>query len=155
MSIQLTYSFATQQDLLAHLQLFGAQVPNGAPAPAPAPGPNTAKAAAPKKTAAESTPAAQSAQAPSQASTAATASQETASEGNAAAAPSAPEAPAAQPASSVEYPVLQKAVFALAGKSREAAAAVAASFGVKTFKELPQDKWTAALAAVQAKTAEL
>jgi hypothetical protein len=51
--------------------------------------------------------------------------------------------------------VLQKAVFTLAGKSREAAAAVAASFGVKTFKDLPSDKWADALAAVNAKLAEL
>ena len=68
------------------------------------------------------------------------------------------EAPAASTASSsepVEYPVLQKAVFALAGKSREAAAAVAASMGVKTFKELPADKWAEALVAVNAKLAEL
>lgn len=84
-----------------------------------------------------------------------------ASEGNAAAGSSTQEAPAASTASSseaspsVEYPVLQKAVFALAGKSREAAAAVAASMGVKTFKELPQDKWAEALTAVTAKLAEL
>lgn len=58
-------------------------------------------------------------------------------------------------ASSVAYPTLQKAVFALAGKSREAAAAVAASFGVKTFKELPETKWGDALAAVNAKLADL
>lgn len=84
-----------------------------------------------------------------------------ASEGNGAAEPSTQEATAAQTASSdagsksVDYPVLQKAVFALAGKSREAAAAVAGSFGVKTFKELPQDKWADALAAVNDKLAEL
>jgi hypothetical protein len=84
-----------------------------------------------------------------------------ANEGNAAAGPSAQEATAAQtassgePSKSVDYPVLQKAVFALAGKSREAAAAVAASMGVKTFKELPADKWGEALAAVNDKLAEL
>ena len=78
-----------------------------------------------------------------------------------AAEPSEPEAPAAQTASSseaspsVDYPVLQKAVFALAGKSRDAAAAVAAGFNVKTFKELPADQWADALAAVNAKLAEL
>lgn len=78
-----------------------------------------------------------------------------------AAEPSTPEAPAASTASSseaspsVDYPVLQKAVFALAGKSRDAAAAVAAGFGVKTFKELPADQWADALAAVNAKLAEL
>lgn len=55
----------------------------------------------------------------------------------------------------VEYPVLQKAVFTLAGKSRDAAAEVAASMGVKTFKELPAEKWGDALAAVNAKIAEL
>ncbi len=55
---------------------------------------------------------------------------------------------------SIEYPVLQKAVFALAAKSREAASALAASFGVKTFKELPAEKWGDALAAVNAKLAE-
>ena len=53
-------------------------------------------------------------------------------------------------ASVVDYPTLQKAVFALAGKSRESAAAVAASMGVKTFKELDQAKWADALAAVNA-----
>ena len=78
-----------------------------------------------------------------------------------AAEPTAREAPAAQPASTpdaskpVDYPALQKAVFALAGKSREAAAAVAASMGVKTFKELDESKWAEALAAVNAKLAEL
>jgi hypothetical protein len=50
----------------------------------------------------------------------------------------------------VDYPTLQKAVFALAGKSRESAAAVAASMGVKTFKELPESKWADALVAVNA-----
>lgn len=90
--------------------------------------------------------------------TASSAAASGASEGNAAAGSSTQEAPAASTASSsepVEYPVLQKAVFALAGKSREAAAAVAASFGVKTFKELPAEQWADALAAVNAKLAEV
>lgn len=79
----------------------------------------------------------------------------------AAVARSEPEAPAAstasssEPSASVDYPTLQKAVFALAGKSREAAAAVAASMGVKTFKELGQDKWAEALGAVTEKLADL
>ncbi len=60
------------------------------------------------------------------------------------------DAPAA-----IEYPVLQKAVFALAGKSRDAASAVVSTFGVKTFRDLPADQWAAALEAVQAKLAEL
>lgn len=91
-----------------------------------------------------------------------------------AAEPSAPAAPAASTASSTEavaYPVLQKAVFTLAGKSREAATEVAASFGVKTFKELAANPdadpkvtpfvekepglFAKALAAVEAKIAEL
>lgn len=67
----------------------------------------------------------------------------------------APAVSSSAPAPSVDYPTLQKAVFALAGKSRDAAAAVAASFGVKNFKELDPAKWAEALAAVQAKTAEL
>lgn len=66
----------------------------------------------------------------------------------------APESQAEAPAA-IDYPTLQKAVFALAGKSRDAASAVAASFGVKTFKELPADKWADALAAVNAKIEEL
>jgi hypothetical protein len=93
--------------------------------------------------------------------TASSAAASGANEGNAAAGPSTQEAPAAQTASSgeasrsVDYPTLQKAVFALAGKSREAAAAVAASMGVKTFKELDQSKWAEALAAVTDKLTEL
>ena len=65
-----------------------------------------------------------------------------------AAAPAEPEQEKQPAEPSVDYPTLQKAVFALAGKSRDAAAAVAASFGVKTFKELPADKWADALEAV-------
>ena len=129
-----------------------AEAPKHAAAPVAASGKATAKAgAAPGKTAAEKAQAAESAEAAPRASTAAT------GEGNAAAA-STP-APAAETstsrASSVGYPTLQKAVFTLAGKSREAAAAVVASFGVKTFKDLPADKWADALAAVNAKLAEL
>ena len=129
-----------------------AEAPKPAPAPAAASGKATANGgAAPGKTAAEKSQSAESVETAPPASTAAT------GEGNAAAA-STP-APAAETstsrASSVDYPTLQKAVFTLAGKSREAAAAVAASFGVKTFKDLPADKWADALAAVTAKLAEL
>lgn len=114
------------------------EAPKPAAAPAAASGKATAKGgAAPGKTAAEKAPSAESAEAAPPASTAAASS------------------PAPAPAASVDYPTLQKAVFALAGKSREAAAAVAASFGVKTFKDLPADKWADALAAVNAKLAEL
>ena len=65
-----------------------------------------------------------------------------------------PQATEEQPAA-VDYPTLQKAVFALAAINREAVIATASSFGVKTFKELDQSKWAAALEAVQAKAAEL
>ena len=139
-----------------------ADSPKPAQAPAPAASPTTAKAgAASKKTAAEPAPTAASAETAPQAPTAATASPETVAEGKPAAAASAPATPAAstasssEPSKSVDYPTLQKAVFALAGKSRDAAAAVAASMGVKTFKELGQDKWAEALGAVQEKLVEL
>lgn len=72
----------------------------------------------------------------------------------ASAATDAPASTAVTPAE-VDYPTLQKAVFALAGKSREAATAVAAALGVKTFKELQPDQWAGALEAVNAKLAEL
>lgn len=78
-----------------------------------------------------------------------------------AAEPTAPAASAASTASTpeakatVDYPTLQKAVLSLASKSREAAMETAAGFGVKTFKELPEAKWAAALDAVNAKLAEL
>ena len=69
--------------------------------------------------------------------------------------PQAAEAPAEEQLAAVDYPTLQKAVFALAAINREAVIATAGSFGVKTFKELDQSKWAAALEAVQAKVAEL
>lgn len=81
------------------------------------------------------------------------ASDTSATTSSAAASGASEEKAAAAPA--IDYAMLQKAVFALAGKSREAAAAVAAGFGVKTFKELPADKWAEALGAVQEKLAEL
>lgn len=114
----------------AELEYPKVEAPKSAAAPAAASGKATAKGgAAPGKTAAEKTQAAESVETAPPASTAA--------------------------ADKVDYPTLQKAVFTLAGKSRDAAAALAASFGVKTFKELPESKWAEALAAVQAKTAEL
>lgn len=68
-------------------------------------------------------------------------------------------APAASPSAAasptVDYPTLQKAVFALANASREAASEVAASFNVKTFKALSQDQWAPALTAVNAKLESL
>lgn len=61
-------------------------------------------------------------------------------------------------ADAIDYPTLQKAVFALAGKGTEGRAAageLAQSFGVKTFKDLDSAKWGEALQAVVAKTAEI
>lgn len=126
-----------------------AEAPKPAPAPVAASGKATAKGgAAPGKTAAEKAPAAESVAAEPPASTAAASSP-------APAAAARSTAPADEPVDTIEYATLQKAVFTLAGKSREAAAAVAQSFGVKTFKDLPADKWVAAFAAVNAKLAEL
>ncbi len=113
--------------------------------------------AAPVTTAKESAPAAVSAETPAPASTAATTTQVTA-DPKPVAEPSAPEAPAAQPASSperVEYPVLQKAVFTLAGKDKAAAIALLQELGVKTAKELPEARWPEALAKFNAKIGEL
>lgn len=112
--------------------------------------PKSSKAA--KSTAAATPVTAASTQPTAEAAAETAAPEKTAAESS----PTAAPAEAAQPASTaVDYPTLQKAVFALAGKSRDAAAAVAASFGVKTFKELDSSKWGEALTAVQAKTAEL
>lgn len=76
----------------------------------------------------------------------------------AAPAPTAPIAEAvvkADAAPEIDYPTLQKAVFTLAGKSREAAKAVAEQFGVENFKSMPKEMWTDAYTAVNAKIAEL
>lgn len=73
-------------------------------------------------------------------------------------APTAPIAKAevkADAAPEIDYPTLQKAVFTLAGKSREAAKAVAEQFGVENFKSMPKEMWAKAHDAVQAKIAEL
>jgi hypothetical protein len=66
-----------------------------------------------------------------------------------------PAAAAKPKADSVDYPTLQKAVFKLAGISRDEAGAAAKAFGVNTFKELPSEKWGEALKSVEAKIAEL
>jgi hypothetical protein len=95
-------------------------------APTPSPAPEPAPAPAP--TAAASAPTAPAADAP------------------------APKAPSSAP---LEYGVLQKAVFDLAGKSREAVHELLVQFGLKNFKELPAEKRAEALAAVKAKTEAL
>lgn len=136
-------------DIPSSALVAGADAPKSAQAPAPAASTTAAAPAASKKTAADKAPTAASAEAAHQAPTAATAPQETAVD------PKSVTTFSPKPSESVEYPVLQKAVFALAGKSREAAAAVAASMGVKTFKELAEGKWAEALTAVNAKLAEL
>ena len=120
--IQVTLNFENQAALLAFFA-----TPAGAVAPA------AVKVEAPKpvKAAKVEAPAAEPTPAPVVEAPASTAS-------------------SSEPAASVDYPTLQKAVFALAGKSREKAAEVAASMGVKTFKELPESKWADALVAVNA-----
>ena len=67
-------------------------------------------------------------------------------------------APETQAAPTIEYSVLQKAVFALAGLpdvGPDATKALAATFGVATFKTLDPSRWAEALAAVKARTVEL
>lgn len=67
-------------------------------------------------------------------------------------------APEKKAPSSVEYVVLQKAVFKLAAipeAGRPACEALLATFGVKSFKELSEDRRDEALAAVTAKIAEI
>lgn len=61
--------------------------------------------------------------------------------------------PAVAPA--IEYAVLQKAVLQLAGKNRDTALTLAGQMGVKTFRELPADRWSEAYALVTDKLAEL
>jgi|688.fasta_scaffold511428_3 hypothetical protein len=61
----------------------------------------------------------------------------------------------ATPAPSVDYPALQRVVLQLAARDRDAAAGIAGSLGVKSFKELESARWGEAFGAVTAKLAEL
>lgn len=121
--------------------------------PSLAPGTATARVgAAPGKTGGDKLQPVESVVAAPQASTAAT------FEGNGVAGSTAQVAPAASTASStkpVEYQDVKNAILALATRNRDAASALVTSFNVKTFKDLTPDKWASALAAVQAKLAEL
>lgn len=67
--------------------------------------------------------------------------------------PEALPLPAVAPA--IEYAVLQKAVLQLAGKNRDTALTLAGQMGVKTFRELPAERWSEAYAMVTDKLAEL
>ena len=58
-------------------------------------------------------------------------------------------------APAVPYIELQKSVFLLAGKNRDAAIALVSSFGVRTFKDLDAARWPEALLAVNSKIAEM
>ncbi len=72
--------------------------------------------------------------------------------------PAVAPAPKVQPsAPALDYPTLQKAVFELAATpaGREAAIALCKELGVATFKDLPADRWPAALDLVKARTEEL
>jgi hypothetical protein len=135
----------------------------GKPAPAPAAA-SSPQPAAPKDVPtaegkAQAPAATQAATGADQAAQAATAG-ESPSEGKPAAAATsdAPPASSSKPGESAEgidYAVLQKAVFALAGKSRETMVELCAARGVKTFKELDPSLWGAALAAVNAALVKL
>lgn len=156
--IQVTLNFVSVEALRAALleipetSLVGSNATATVTLP-PKTEPDTAKVTAKKSSTPAATPAAAAPTQPTAEAVVETAAPEkTAAESSPTAEPVADAAPAS---TAVDYPTLQKAVFALAGKSRDAAAAVAASFGVKTFKELDASKWGEALAAVQAKTAEL
>lgn len=150
-------------DIPSSALIGGPELEAPAEAPKPTAARKAAQAASSPATASKAAAPAEKTPASDTSATTSSAAASGASEGNAAAASTpAPAAetstsPASSSASSpsVDYPTLQKAVFALAGKSREAAAAVAASFGVKTFKELDASKWGDALGAVQEKLAEL
>lgn len=68
-------------------------------------------------------------------------------------APTVVATPTAAP--SVDYPALQRVVLQLAARDRDAAAGIAGSLGVKSFKELESARWGEAFGAVTAKLAEL
>ena len=136
--IKVTLEFSSQEDLVA---FFTKTTPTVA---AP-----VAKVEAPKSSKAAATPAA-GATAPAKSEPAAAAPTEKAADPKPTSTGSS-----AKPSDSVDYPTLQKAVFALANADRAAAGDVAATFGVKTFKELDASKWGEALIAVTAKLAQL
>lgn len=148
MSLQVTLTFANESELLAYFAGRGAQ-----PEPAPERAQPKAEAApAPKAKPASASTKSSPASATTQPAAAPAAE---ATEGNAAAASSAPEAPAASTASSsaaVDYPTLQKAVFALANsKGRDSVIGLMKdTFGVGSAKELKPEQWADALAAVNA-----
>lgn len=83
----------------------------------------------------------------------------TGGETSSSAAPAAEQASAEKPAAAsgekFEYDTLKKAVHKLAGVNPEACVEINKSFGVKTMKDLSEDKWPAAYQAVIAKLTEL
>lgn len=83
----------------------------------------------------------------------------TGGETSSSAAPAAEQASAEKPAAAsgekFEYDTLKKAVHKLAGVNPEACVEINKSFGVKTMKDLSEDKWPAAYQAVTTKLAEL
>lgn len=147
--ITLTFQFndiASAAALLANLngQQLGAIVPAVVKAvaatAAEAPGKPSAATTArsPRTAAADPSPTAPSDDAPAQAPTA-----------------TSPAAPAPSVAPSVTYPDLQKAVLTLHKIDATAAVPIAKSLGADTFKLLKPEQWADALAAVNAKIAEL
>lgn len=154
--IELKYTFNTTAELLAHLsatagQAISAGVVNATTTAVTKPDPKPTKATKAETTEAGNAQAATTARTEPTAEAEKVVVQETKAESSAAI---------------IEYPVLQKAVFALAevkldGETlpdtigRRSVMALAASFKVKTFKELAPEHFAAALAAVVAKMEEI
>ena len=163
--IELKYTFSTPEELLAHIQRMATTT-----VVAPVGKADTKPKATSTVSAAE--------KAVVLTSTQMSAVDETAGLGNAAKAASTPPTAEAAKADAqppkvetsvpaVEYPVLQKAVFDLAGLKlpdeadpkdtigRRAVVAITGHFGVKTFKDLEPSRYAQALEAVQLKTVEV
>lgn len=136
MTVQVTLTFASTDEMLAYFSrppgsAAGAQEKQEAAAAAPKP--EKPKATKPPAPATE-----QKAEAP-------------------AAAPSTPAPTAAPVASSVDYETVRQAAFKAAAMGPEVktkALAVAHGLGAATFKDLPADKWQAALDGINAVIAE-
>lgn len=139
MSFSLTLNFNSFDELQAAVAKLDGAAPTADAAPAPAPKPKAAAKAPPPAAAAPAEPAPTPAPSP------------------------APAAAAPAPAGkAVDYPTLQKAVFELAGlvqkkglDSAEHVLSIAVGLGAPNFKALDAGKWSEALEAVKAKTAEV
>lgn len=143
-----TITLHNAADLGKVMAALSAPIPSPEPAPQPAPVASPAPAPKPK---AEKT----ASPAPSPAPASTPSAPTVATAGSDAPATPAGDPPSTADAPAVKYDDLKAAVFKLAGKSRDAAVAINKAFGVATMKELAADRWADALAAVNAKLAEL